>query len=71
MIGKWTKAHVKGVIGALLLIPLLAWAASHVQAAERAIAIPAPAVDETASASGQLETVVLAGGCFWGVQGGV
>ena len=31
------------------------------------IAIPAPTVDEPASAG--LETAVLAGGCFWGVQG--
>ena len=30
-------------------------------------AIPAPALDEPAS--GASETVVLAGGCFWGVQG--
>src|ERR1700677_1747725 len=29
--------------------------------------VPAPALDETAS--GTSETVVLAGGCFWGVQG--
>jgi len=31
-------------------------------------AVPAPALDEAAS-SGTSETVVLAGGCFWGVQG--
>ncbi|HXC29326.1 MAG TPA: peptide-methionine (S)-S-oxide reductase MsrA [Stellaceae bacterium] len=30
-------------------------------------AVPAPAADEPASATS--ETVVLAGGCFWGVQG--
>jgi peptide-methionine (S)-S-oxide reductase len=36
-------------------------------AAEGAVKIPAPAVDEPA-ASG-LETAVFAGGCFWGVQG--
>src|SRR5271170_3856199 len=29
--------------------------------------VPAPALDE--AASGTSETVVLAGGCFWGVQG--
>ena len=33
-----------------------------------AFVIPAPAVDEPAAASGT-ETAVLAGGCFWGVQG--
>jgi peptide-methionine (S)-S-oxide reductase len=32
-------------------------------------AIPAPAVDEPATGGGKAETAVLAGGCFWGVQG--
>jgi peptide-methionine (S)-S-oxide reductase len=36
-------------------------------AAEDAVVIPAPAVD--APASGGIQTVVVAGGCFWGVQG--
>ncbi|MGH3637628.1 MAG: peptide-methionine (S)-S-oxide reductase MsrA [Mycobacterium sp.] len=31
--------------------------------------VPAPGVDEPAPASGAQETAVLAGGCFWGVQG--
>jgi peptide-methionine (S)-S-oxide reductase len=35
--------------------------------AETATVVPAPAVDETASAG--TETAVFAGGCFWGVQG--
>ena len=35
--------------------------------AEEGIAIPAPALDE--QAKGSSETAVLAGGCFWGVQG--
>jgi peptide-methionine (S)-S-oxide reductase len=40
-------------------------------AAEVAHVIPAPAADEQAAADGQAtaETAVLAGGCFWGVQG--
>jgi peptide-methionine (S)-S-oxide reductase len=37
-------------------------------AAERAHAIPAPVVDEPAGHTTS-ETAVLAGGCFWGVQG--
>lgn len=37
------------------------------RAAEDAVVIPAPAVD-AAPASG-IQTAVLAGGCFWGVQG--
>ena len=31
--------------------------------------VPAPAVDEPTPASAASETAVLAGGCFWGVQG--
>ncbi|PDT89651.1 peptide-methionine (S)-S-oxide reductase [Bradyrhizobium sp. Y36] len=37
------------------------------RAAEEAVVIPAPATD-TAPASG-IQTAVVAGGCFWGVQG--
>jgi len=36
--------------------------------AEDARVIPAPAADEASSGAGN-ETAVLAGGCFWGVQG--
>jgi peptide-methionine (S)-S-oxide reductase len=38
-------------------------------AAEEAHAVPQPALDETANPQATSETVVLAGGCFWGVQG--
>jgi peptide-methionine (S)-S-oxide reductase len=37
-------------------------------AAESAVKIPAPAYDQ-AAAAGALQTAVVAGGCFWGVQG--
>jgi peptide-methionine (S)-S-oxide reductase len=36
-------------------------------AAEKAVVIPPPSIDERPS--GQLEKAVFAGGCFWGVQG--
>ena len=38
-------------------------------AAEDAPKIPQPTLDETANSAASSETVVLAGGCFWGVQG--
>ena len=34
-----------------------------------ASALPSPTVDEPASGGAKSETAVLAGGCFWGVQG--
>ena len=37
-------------------------------AAEPAVTIPAPSIDEPATAR-HTETAVFAGGCFWGVQG--
>jgi len=50
----------------LLLGALLACASAG--AAEPAVIIPKPALDN-AKAAGKLQTAVLAGGCFWGVQG--
>jgi peptide-methionine (S)-S-oxide reductase len=47
---------------------LVALAPALSSCAEAAKVIPAPAVDE-ATGSRQAETAVLAGGCFWGVQG--
>ena len=37
-------------------------------AAEPAVVIPAPAADVPAPAGDGLQTIVLAGGCFWGIQ---
>src|ERR1700716_3046007 len=51
-------------IGALAIT---AFAAAPSRAAEEAVIIPAPAVD--AQASDGIQTAVIAGGCFWGVQG--
>ena len=58
--------------GVLLAFALLAggrYAVSRSTAAEEARIIPAPAVDEPAAAGATSEVAVLAGGCFWGVQG--
>ena len=56
----------------LLVIAIAAIAATAIYiaafGAESAAIVPAPTVDN-AKASGTLQTAVLAGGCFWGVQG--
>ncbi len=56
------------MLGALLCVPLFALVTRLAQAAEPAVAIPPPTLDASVPADGGLQTVVLAGGCFWGVQ---
>src|SRR5213078_2137929 len=51
-------------IGALAIT---AFQVAPLRAAEDAVIIPAPAADVQASDS--IQTAVVAGGCFWGVQG--
>jgi peptide-methionine (S)-S-oxide reductase len=58
-------------MGRVLVVPALAFGLAYGAAssmAETAHMVPPPAVDETASAA-PTEIAVLAGGCFWGVQG--
>jgi len=58
------------VLGAMALTAVFVLAkTSLTQAAEPAVTIPAPALDMPVSASAGPQTIVLAGGCFWGVQG--
>jgi peptide-methionine (S)-S-oxide reductase len=57
---------ILSVIG-LLVAGVLAWPRPAL-VAEAAVVVPPPAVDEPASGA-RSETAVLAGGCFWGVQG--
>jgi peptide-methionine (S)-S-oxide reductase len=52
---------------AAVLVATVAFQFTHASAGE-ARTIPAATADEASSAGGN-ETVVLAGGCFWGVQG--
>jgi peptide-methionine (S)-S-oxide reductase len=52
---------------ALGALAIAAFAIVPSRAAEEAVIIPAPAMD--AQASGGIQTAVIAGGCFWGVQG--
>jgi peptide-methionine (S)-S-oxide reductase len=51
----------------LLLMGLAGALCLPAQAAERATVVPPPALDAVATGEG-LQTAVLAGGCFWGVQ---
>jgi peptide-methionine (S)-S-oxide reductase len=52
---------------ALGALAITAFALAPSRAAEDAVVIPAPAADLPASDG--IQTVVVAGGCFWGVQG--
>jgi peptide-methionine (S)-S-oxide reductase len=54
-------------VAALGALAATAFFAVPSRAAEDAVIIPAPAMD--AAPSDGIQTVVLAGGCFWGVQG--
>lgn len=53
---------------AVLFAALTMLAPLQVGAAERAFVLPAPAYDPPAANGGE-QKLVLAGGCFWGVQG--
>jgi peptide-methionine (S)-S-oxide reductase len=55
-----------GGLAALAVLVALGFALLPARAST---AIPAPALDEPAGSPGASETAVLAGGCFWGVQG--
>ena len=59
------KAGSRAVVGAVLFGLAVC---APVSAAEPAVAIPAPAYD-VPKAAGPVQTAVLSGGCFWGVQG--
>src|SRR3954449_12146114 len=61
---RFSPLSLCAVIGALAITVL---AAAPSRAAEDAVIIPPPAID--APASGGVQTAVIAGGCFWGVQG--
>lgn len=61
--------HTKiNTIAAVLLLAACGWACQvRADAADKVI--PAPALDTPAAEAKGLETAVLAGGCFWGMQG--
>jgi len=58
---------LREIFGALLLVPLFGLAIGAAQAEESAANIPPPTVDAAPGGDGP-QTIVLAGGCFWGVQ---
>jgi peptide-methionine (S)-S-oxide reductase len=55
--------------GGVLTLGAATFLAPHPSSADTMKMVPAPAVDETAKGGATTETAVLAGGCFWGVQG--
>jgi len=57
----WTRLRIAASLAALGVV-------ACAQGAEEAVVIPPPAVDEPAS-DAATAVAVLAGGCFWGVQG--
>src|SRR5690242_21929719 len=60
------RLAVAVLLGAMLLGSVVALLPAR-SGAEEARAVPAPALDPSSSASS--EVAVVAGGCFWGVQG--
>ncbi|MET0544447.1 MAG: peptide-methionine (S)-S-oxide reductase MsrA [Variovorax sp.] len=54
---------------ALMLAGGATWYGKASSAAEAAVVVPAPATDPAMPAGNAVATAVLAGGCFWGVQG--
>jgi peptide-methionine (S)-S-oxide reductase len=62
--GRWLRFAVPVVVVAAVLAY-----APGMRAAESAVLVPPPATDLAAATAPGLQTAVLAGGCFWGVQG--
>ncbi len=62
------KSAAPGAFAAALVILCALVPLGSCTAAEQAVAIPPPTLDSP-KAAGPMQTAVLAGGCFWGVQG--
>ena len=63
------SSRMSWIAGSAVLAVVLGlyWGSSNTALAEKAVVIVAPALDNPRTA-GPLQTAVLAGGCFWGVQ---
>ena len=55
--------------GATLAAPALLAAVAGCSPAQASVRAPAPVVDVTTANAAQPQTAILAGGCFWGLQG--
>jgi len=62
-----TLARVNGLVALVALVAGVGWLAAT-RAGEAPVVLPAPALDNPRQ-HGKLQTAVLAGGCFWGMQG--
>jgi peptide-methionine (S)-S-oxide reductase len=61
-------ASLQQTVRVLCVVSSLAVGANAARAVEPAVVIPAPALDASVPAGAGVKSVVLAGGCFWGVQ---
>jgi peptide-methionine (S)-S-oxide reductase len=62
------RTMISQLLAVALLFPIaLCWQDTSAHSSETAVLIPVPAMDAPREA--RSETAVLAGGCFWGVQG--
>ncbi len=59
---------LRSIVLASLIVPLVGLTVNLARAAEPAVVIPPPALDAAEPAEPSSQTIVLAGGCFWGVQ---
>jgi peptide-methionine (S)-S-oxide reductase len=68
-----SRQRIRHFAGTLMVLALLLAAGMSLRishsAAEGARTIPAPVLDEPADTRATSEIAILAGGCFWGVQG--
>ena len=66
---RWKGLALVTLVPVALLALAIAVLSGPRSSAEEARAIPAPALDEPAASNARTEVAILAGGCFWGVQG--
>ena len=63
------SSSFRNIVLASLVVPLVGLTVNVGRTEEPAVMIPPPALDATVPAGTTSQTIVLAGGCFWGVQG--